>query len=325
MAAKTHVLVTGGAGYIGSTLVRDLLARGCAVRAFDNLTYGDYGIAELKGKPDFEFIVGDIRNTAEIFPAVQGAAAVIHLAGSSGDQSCNLDEDACYATNFIGTEMVVRGCEYYGVPRLAFGSSCSVYGAAGDVVDESSAPNPLTLYARTKLMAEEVVLGSTLRCPTAFRMATVYGISGRSRLDLVLNQLTVKALVDGQMTVFGGGQWRPLVHVKDVSAAYLKWLDADEGLVARQVFNLGSDLQNIRVGDLAQRIQTLYPQVKLDVRVMESDFRDYRVKFSKIRDVLAFEAAHSFDDGIREVKAALDSGYITNYKDPKYTTKGRRL
>lgn len=325
MAAKSLVLVTGGAGYIGSTLVRDLLDRGRAVRVFDNLTYGDYGIEELNGKPDFEFIAGDVRNTAEVFPALQGVAAVIHLAGSSGDQSCNLDEDACYATNFIGTEMVVRGCEYYGVPRLAFGSSCSVYGAAGDLVDESSSPNPLTLYARTKLLAEAVALGSNIRCATAFRMATVYGISGRSRLDLVLNQLTVKALVDGRMTVFGGAQWRPLVHVKDVSSVYLRWLEADEGLVARQVFNLGSDEQNIQIRDLARLIQQTYPHVNLDVRVMQSDFRDYRVGFSKIRDVLGFVAQHSLEDGIREVKLALDSGFISNYKDPKYTTKGRRL
>ncbi|MGH8104378.1 MAG: NAD-dependent epimerase/dehydratase family protein [bacterium] len=325
MATKPRVLVTGGAGYIGSTLVRDLLENGYAVRALDNLTYGDYGIADLKGRADFEFIQGDIRNTSEIFPAVNGVAAVVHLAGSSGDQSCNLDEDACYATNFVGTEMVVRGCEYYGVPRLAFGSSCSVYGAAGDLVDESCAPNPLTLYARTKLLAEGVMLGSSLRCPTAFRMATVYGISGRSRLDLVLNQLTVKALVDGQMTVFGGGQWRPLVHVKDVSGVYVKWLEADEGLVARQVFNVGADEQNIQIRDLAYLIKQIYPEVKLDVRVMQSDFRDYRVGFSKIRDVLGFHPARSLEDGILEVKHALDSGFITNYKDPKYSTRGRKL
>jgi len=319
------ILVTGGAGYIGSTLVRDLLQNGYPVRVIDNFTYTDYGIRDLLGRSDFQVVQGDVRNKKEVFQVAQGVEAVIHLAGASGDESCNADPKACYEVNILGTQHIVEACEAYQVPRLAFSSSCSVYGASVEIVDETTPPKPLTLYARTKLEAEKRVLASQIPCPTVFRIATVFGLSGRSRLDLVLNLLTVKAQMEKRITIFGGDQWRPLIHVKDVSRAFLLWLTASESVCAHQIFNLGSNTLNFSIRDLAEKIHSVIPTASLDFRLLQADMRDYRVNFDKIHHLFQFTPQHSIEEGIQEVREGLLSGLIPDYRDPRYSTIGRKL
>jgi len=325
MNGRPLVLVTGCAGYIGTTLVPLLLKNGFRVRGLDNLAYGDYGMAAFRHHPDFEWMEGDVRDAKACFDAARACSAIIHLAGTSGDQSCNADMPACYQTNYIGTELVVRAAEYHGVDRLCFASSCSVYGAVSEWVDEGSTPLPLTLYARTKLDAESLILNAHLPCPTAFRLSTVFGVSGRTRLDLVLNQMTMNAVTRKSLVVYGGNQWRPILCVHDVARAFLVWLTLPPAQTARQVINIGADEFNVRIIDLAERIARALPEVRVDLRPLEEDFRSYRVSFKKARELLGFQPEHSIEDGIREIVEALTSGYISEPRHPRYSTVGRRL
>jgi nucleoside-diphosphate-sugar epimerase len=319
------VLVTGAAGYLGTTLVPLLLASGFRVRGLDRLVYGDYGMAAFRDHPHFEWLPGDVRDAKACFDAARNCFAVLHLAGTSGDQSCNADMPACYQTNYIGSELMVRAAEYHGVDRFCFSSSCSVYGAVSDWVDESSSPLPLTLYARTKLDAESLILNANLPCATAFRLSTVFGVSGRTRLDLVLNQMSLNALTRKSLVVYGGNQWRPILCVHDVARAFLLALTLPPDHIARQVINIGADEFNVRIMDLAERVAAVLPGVRLDIRPLEEDFRSYRVSFRKARDLMAFHPEHSIEDGIREIADALSSGYISEPRDPRYSTIGRRL
>ncbi|MHA2621134.1 MAG: NAD-dependent epimerase/dehydratase family protein [bacterium JZ-2024 1] len=325
MPQRPRILVTGCAGYIGTTLVPLLLSEGFIVRGVDSLIYGDYGMASFRAHPDFEWMPGDIRDARLCFDAVRDCSAVIHLAGTSGDQACNADMSACYQTNYIGTELLVRASEYGGVDRFCFASSCSVYGAASDWVDESSTPHPLTLYARTKLDAESLVVSANLRCPTAFRLSTVFGISGRTRLDLVLNQMSMNAVTRKTLIVYGGQQWRPILCVHDVARAFLLWLQLPPEQTARQVINIGADHLNVRIAELADRVAAVLPEVTLDLRPLEQDFRSYRVSFRKARDLLGFAPQHSIEDGVREIANAIASGVISEPRHPQYSTIGRRL
>lgn len=320
-----RVLVTGCAGYIGTTLVPVLLAEGYRVRGMDCLIYGNYGMSEFLAHPNFEWLEGDVRDARACFEAARECSAIIHLAGTSGDQACNADMPACYQTNYIGSELMVRAAEYHGVDRFCFASSCSVYGAVSDWVDESSTPLPLTLYARTKLEAESLVLSANLRCGTAFRLSTVFGSSGRTRLDLVLNQMTMNAVTRKALVVYGGEQWRPLMCVHDVARAFLIWLKLPAEQTAKQVINIGADEMNVRIVDLANRVARILPGTRVDIRPLEQDFRSYRVSFRKARDLLGLEPEHSIEDGVREIADALTSGKITDPRHPKYSTIGRRL
>ncbi|MHA2611320.1 MAG: NAD-dependent epimerase/dehydratase family protein [bacterium JZ-2024 1] len=325
MAHLNKILVTGGAGYIGSTLVPFLLQKNLSVRILDNFLYGDYGIASYRNHPLLEVYRGDIRNKEDAQRSCEGCSAVLHLAGTSGDHACNWDEKACVEINYIGTKNMVESAEVAGVSRFIFASSCSVYGAEEEVVSESSPPHPLTLYARTKLDAEKIVLSSFLPCPTVFRLATVFGLSGRMRLDLVLNQLTLKAWKEGKLTVLGGSQWRPLIHVSDVARAFWLCLNADEEKVSRKIFNIGDDRNNIQIRRLAELVHQKIPSAQVQFLLEQSDLRNYRVSFALARSVLGFEAQVSLEQGIEELSAVLAQGAFPDYKDPKYSTLGRFL
>ena len=206
------VLVTGAAGYIGSLLVRHLLRLSYRVRALDSLIYGDAAIREVLGHPQLELIVGDARQHDVAAKAIEGVDAVVHLSALVGDPACAIDSDFTIETNFEAARSIGELAKCAGVPRLIFASSCSVYGASSGTLDESSDLNPVSLYAETKIVAERTLLatGDTGFAPVVLRFATVYGMSPRPRFDLAVNLLTARATTEGQITVFGGDQWRPL-------------------------------------------------------------------------------------------------------------------
>ena len=242
---RQTVLVTGGAGYVGSWLVRKLLDRDYRVRVLDSFLYGGHGLAEIAGHPRLEIIEGDIRHLGSVARAVKGVDGVIALAALVGDAACDLDPEETEAINYESVRLLADACRRQGVPRFVFASSCSVYGANSDLVlNEGSWLNPVSLYARTRIQSEEMLLKHSESLGVVIlRLATVFGLSPRMRFDLIVNTLTMHAIHKGAMQVFGGNQWRPNLHVQDAADAFILGLEAPAEKVEKGVFNVGSNEQ----------------------------------------------------------------------------------
>ncbi|MEP7028808.1 MAG: SDR family oxidoreductase, partial [Candidatus Eisenbacteria bacterium] len=301
-SSRPPVLVTGGAGYIGSVTVARLLERGHRVRVLDNLLFGDDALAAHRSSPDLELLSGDVRDAAAVARACAGIDGILHLAGLVGDPACALDPALTRAVNVDSTITLAEAAKAAGVRRLVFASTCSVYGAAGEAwLDEQSATGPVSLYAESNLESETLfqdrLQGSGVE-PVTLRFATVFGVSPRMRFDLVVNLLTARALREGVLEVHGGEQWRPQVHVDDVASALL--LALDQPRAAGRTYNVGSDALNLRIGELAQAIAARFPAASLTVSETR-DPRSYRVSFARITDELGFRAEHSIDAGVAEI------------------------
>lgn len=316
-----NVLVIGGAGYIGSVLVRRLLERGYKVRVLDRLLYGDESLAELYGRQDFELIQGDFRNVEAVVRAVQGVGSIIHLGAVVGDPACALDEEFTFEVNLAATRMIAEAGKGYGIRRFVFASSCSVYGASDEVVDERSELAPVSLYARTKIESEKLLLSimSDSFSPILLRFATVCGMSYRPRFDLVVNLLAAQAIFDKKITIFGGDQWRPFVHIEDVSMAIIGCLETPLEMVSGQVFNVGSEAGNYRLIEVGDIIKSLVPDTVVSVQGDVDDQRNYRVSFEKIQRVLGFQADKAVEDAVVEIVEAVRSGRVVNYRAPQYS------
>lgn len=313
------VLVVGGAGYIGSTLVRRLLDAGYRVRILDSLIYGDAAIRDIMNHPGLELRVGDCRNIKSVVDAVRGVDSIVHLAAIVGDPACELDHNAAIEINYAATRMLIEVAKGHRIARFIFASSCSVYGATDQVVDESSPTVPLSVYARTKIDSEQAVLEAcddTFH-PTIFRLATVFGNSYRPRFDLVVNLLTGRAYGDGSIVIYNGEQWRPFIHVADVARGIQALLDSPIDIISGQVFNLGDSRLNYTLADVAEKIRNEFPDTQVD-HVDNSDRRNYRVSFDKARKTIGFTCIYDLDYGIRELKDALQRGIIGDYADARY-------
>ena len=313
------VLVIGGAGYIGSVLVRDLLDSQYEVRVLDQLLFSDESIRDLNDHPGFELIRGDFRHVDMVVKAVKGVDAVIHLGAIVGDPACAVDEEITVQTNYAATALVAEVCKGSGVSRMLFASTCSVYGTTEHLVDEKSELNPVSLYATTKIDSEKILL--TARDdyfhPTVLRLGTAYGWSHRPRFDLVVNLLTAKAYFDKKIVIYNGEQWRPFVHIKDISRAFVVMLDAPLSVVSGEIFNVGSYEMTLSLADVGETIRQIVSSVDM-VAETNSDVRNYRVSFDKIHTVLGFTSQVSLLDGIREICEALNVGRVTDYADPVY-------
>jgi lipopolysaccharide/colanic/teichoic acid biosynthesis glycosyltransferase/nucleoside-diphosphate-sugar epimerase len=309
------VLVTGGAGYIGTHLVRKLLARGHRVRLLDTFLYGDEGLRDLQGHPRLEMMEGDIRHLRTMATAVKGVDSVIALAALVGDAACDLDVDETMSTNLEATQLLVDVCQRADVRRIVFASSCSVYGANSHLfLNEGSWLNPVSLYARTRLRSEEILLRHADRLSVAIlRLSTVFGLSYRMRLDLLVNTFTAHAFFDGRIRVMGGQQYRPNVHAQDAAEAFIL-----VSQVRGEVFNVGDNALNHSVLDIARLVQAELPKTKIEITDEFQDRRDYRVSFEKIRHVLAFRPAFTVESGIREMAQAFREGAVTAPKDERY-------
>jgi nucleoside-diphosphate-sugar epimerase len=314
------VLVTGGAGYIGSHLVRKLLQRGYHVRVLDKFLYGEHGVAELRGDPNVELRYGDICNIRDVVQAVNGVRAVVALAALVGDAACDLDPREALTTNFEATRCLLESCREVGVQRLVFASSCSVYGANGnDLLREGSHLNPVSLYARTRIMSEEVLLQE--RGPVEIvilRLSTVCGLSPRMRFDLMVNTITARASVEGRVRVVGASQWRPHIHVQDAAEAFLLAVESPSEVVADEIFNVGAESLNFTVGQVADKVAEQIPGTVIEYFDHIEDRRSYRVAFDRIREKLGFVPGRNVDDAIREVRTVLQTGEVRNYADEVY-------
>ncbi|ODS41288.1 MAG: hypothetical protein A7315_02015 [Candidatus Altiarchaeales archaeon WOR_SM1_79] len=317
------VLVIGGAGYLGSVLSRKLLQKGYKVRVLDNLTYGDDGIRDLYNGDNFEFVKGDMRDISTVVDAIKGMDAVIHLAAIVGDPASALSPQKTIEVNYLATKLVAEVCKYHQINRFISASTCSVYGASftpDTRSDENSPLNPVSLYAEMKIKSEEGLLEMVDGnfAPTILRMATLYGLSPRMRFDLVVNLLTAKAIFDNKITIFGGSQWRPNLHVEDAAEAFIKCLDASIEKVRGEVFNVGSNEQNYRIAQIGEMIHDIIPNAKLET-LEKDDERNYNISFDKISKVLGFGAMRCIKDGVLEIKQVVERGEIKDYKKEKYS------
>ncbi len=316
---RDTVLIVGGAGYIGSILVRRLLEAGYRVRILDNLVYGCGAIRDILKNSNVELMVGDCRHIQSVVSAAKGVDSIVHLAAIVGDPACEQDRQAAQEINFAATRMLIEVAKGQQIERLIFASSCSVYGASEFIMDERSAVNPISLYAKTKVDSEEVLLRAKSESfhPTVLRLATVFGLSCRPRFDLVVNLLAAKAFQEGTITIYNGQQWRPFIHVRDIAEGILTVLNAPLVLVSGQIFNLGDSRMNHTLSEVAEKIRKVFPNTRVE-RIDNTDRRNYRVSFMKIRNQLGYECRWSVEDGILELKWAFEEGKIADYTDVAY-------
>jgi nucleoside-diphosphate-sugar epimerase len=320
---RPSVLVIGGAGYIGSALLSKLLDEGYRVRLLDCFLFGEDPIKSSIGNPNLEIHRGDFRNVDTVVAAMKGVKSVVHLGAIVGDPACAVDEELTIQINLIATRMIAEVAKGNGISRFVFASSCSVYGASDQVLNERSALNPVSLYARCKIASENVLLSlrdSTFE-PVILRFGTVYGLSGRARFDLVVNLLAAKAAVEGVITVYGRDQWRPFLHVHDAASSIIAALNARSESISSTTFNVGADEQNRTLGQIGELIQYMVPGSVLVCSEENGDHRNYRVEFRRIRQELRFEPVWEIERGIQQVLDAIVSGEVTNYQDPKYSNE----
>src|SRR5580700_7699489 len=319
-----HILAAGGSGYIGSVLVPRLLEQGHRVTVLDRLYFGDTLAAPRARFADRLRIVRDDIRTFDT-GLLDSVDAVVDLAGISNDPSCDLEPEVTQSVNVGGTKRLALAARKRGVARYVFSSSCSVYGhGEGLGLVETSPRQPVSLYGRTKAEAEEFLfdLGGSSMDVTCLRLATVFGLSPRMRFDLAVNVMTKNAYVQRRITVDGGGrQWRPFVHVRDAARAFEIALTGDRTKLAGDVFNVGTDTNNIQVLNLAFRVRDAIPGTEIVHAPTDPDLRDYNVSFEKVRRVLDFRTEHTIDDGIREVLGALREGVVDPDERRWYTLK----
>ena len=317
-----RVLLIGGAGYIGSGLLPKLLNYGYRVRLLDAFLYGDDPISQWKNHPGLEIVEADFRRVDIVVRAMRDVKAVVHLGAIVGDPACALDEELTIETNLLATRMIAEVTKGEGIEKFIFASSCSVYGASDSYLDEQSPLHPVSLYARSKLACENVLMGMKNEAfrPIILRFGTIYGLSGRTRFDLVVNLLTAKAMVDGAIAVFGSDQWRPFLHVDDAARAVYCALQAADETVSDTIFNVGSDDQNYTLGDVGRLIKSMVPSSNLEIYDNgDVDRRNYRVNFSRIQKCMGYTPKWKLTDGIEQVIEAIRNGKIKDYKNPIYS------
>ncbi len=314
---KRNILVTGGAGYIGSTLCRELLARDYKVLVLDNLMYGGSGIKPFLNHPNYEFIRGDIRDEGLMEKVLEGIDSVIHLAAIVGDVPCKKNPSLAIAVNLDAAKTCYILAKGKGVKQFIFASTCSNYGISdGSMpVSETGKLNPVSIYAETKVDCESFLKDESKKTgmvTSIFRLASAFGLSARNRFDLLINSLTFEALRDNKIMIFTPSIWRPYIHVLDISYLFIMALKADPALVRGEVFNGGNTCMNYQKFQVVEAIEKILGgniEIKL-IKEIE-DIRTFRVDFSKVERVLGFKAAKSIEDGIFEIAQAIKNGVIT--------------
>ena len=313
-----NVLVTGGAGYIGSVLSRILLEKGYNLTILDRLFFGNDSIKEISNQ--ITLIKDDIRFFNP--HTLDGIDAIIDLAALSNDPCGELEPEKTLEINYKGRVRVAKLAKKNGIKKYVLASTCSVYGFQEEIITERSKLNPLTTYAKASMMAEKEILSlaDNSFSPTVLRQATVYGFSCRMRFDLAINGMVLGFYKNGKIPIMRDGkQWRPFIDVSDTSNAFIKVLEAEDDLVNGQIFNAGSDDQNIQIFDLAKLVAE---SIDLPFNFSwygDPDSRSYRVSFSKIKQILNYRPNCSIRTGARKVFDALIEGEL-NPDDPRTIT-----
>jgi len=314
-----NIVVTGGAGYLGSTLVKILLRNGYHVCVFDNLLHGGESLLGFWDEWGFDFIRGDILDEDKVSYAIRQCDAVVHLASIVGDPACSRVENS-HEINVEGSKNVIRACKKSKVGRLIFASTCSNYGNSGfekNVVDESSPVKPISSYARDKVEIEKLVLSSGVPS-TVLRFSTLFGPSARMRFDLTVNEFVRDAFLKKSLEVFSPTSKRPYVHVFDAARAIVEILTSDCRHVCGEIFNVGKTTQNYSKYIIVAEIQKAIDNVDVTYTNKEDDGRNYFVDFSKLNKVIGFLATRDLNVGILEVLQILRAGVISEPYAEKY-------
>jgi nucleoside-diphosphate-sugar epimerase len=306
---QRKLVITGGAGYIGSVLTREALSRGYEVHVVDRFFFGDQGLDKLGAilhKEDTRTMPADI---------LDGTYAVLDLAAISNDPAGDLNPTTTMDINFRARRRLQELCLQKGVERYVLASSCSVYGFQDGIVNEDSEVNPLTVYAEANIKAEQSAfsLRNEGTVFTALRQATVFGLSPRMRFDLVVNAMALNVSRGLDLRILRDGeQWRPMIHVRDTSNAFLDAINQPHKSVDGQVFNTGADSQNHKILDLATRVSSaLGSELKLEW-YGDPDHRSYKVSFQKIQTQLGFKTEWDVERGAKEIALALRAGEVTD-------------
>ena len=317
------ILVTGGAGYIGSVVVRQLLTKGYFVRVIDSLKWGGDALYDVMQHASFDFLKGDVRNQDDIDKAVDGMDGIIHLAAIVGDPACKKFSDEAKATNWDASVKIFETAEKAGVKRFVFASTCSNYGKMANsegYVKEDSPLNPVSLYAELKVKFEDYILNKrkdSRICATSLRYSTVYGFSPRIRFDLTVNEFTRNMVLDRFQEIWGEQFWRPYCHVDDLSNAAILVLESPEEKVRTNVFGVGDTNENYQKGMIIREIQK-HVEGEVKYVAKDEDPRDYRVDFTKIKEELGFKITKTVPDGINEIKRVIESGIIADPYGQKF-------
>ncbi len=321
---ERKILVTGAAGYIGSVLCRQLLARGFSVRAFDSLKWGGEALYDLVPHEAFEFLRADVRDASAVDRALEGIWGVVHLAAIVGDPACAKYSEEALAVNRDATRALFDRCEQRGIARFVFASTCSNYGKMADAdafVDEESDLRPVSLYAELKVEFEDYLLNSCKgyeMCSTSLRFSTVYGFSPRIRFDLTVNEFTRNLSLGLEQEIWGAQFWRPYSHVEDLARSVVLVLESPEEKVRAEVFNVGDTSENYRKGMIVEEILKVLPDSRIKYVEKAEDPRDYRVNFDKIARELGFRISKRVPEGIREIHKLMCSGILTDPFSSKF-------
>jgi len=324
-----HVLITGGAGYIGSLLASELLRANLRVTVLDNLLFGGESVVPFLHHPNFHFVKGDVTQPRVVKDSVRGEwpkpDAVVHLAAIVGFPACQaVGRQVAWQYNVDATKQVFEQACDLKTERFVFASTYSNYGLMTDAkpVTEDSPLNPQSLYAETKVAAEEYLLGqaSAQAAPLLFRFATLYGISPRTRFDLIVNQFVLDAYTKRHLLIYQRGYSRSFVHVRDVVRGILIGLEAPLPKVRGKVYNLGTQTGNYTKDQIVNLVLKRMPETVVEYKDLTfgGDMRDITVSFARIQRELGFETTLDVEDGIRDLLFALKTGLIRDPLDARY-------
>ena len=324
-----HVLITGGAGYIGSLLTGELLRQGYFVTVADELFFGGDSLIAYFSHPNFHFVKMDVWEPRAVRSAVKKdwpiPQAVVHLAGIVGFPACQaVGRQVAWRYNVEAVQRVFEQSQSLGVDRFVFASSYSNYGISGDgePVTEESPLNPQSLYAETKIAAERFLLTQAEEscAPLIFRFATLFGMSPRTRFDLIVNQFVLEAFTKRELLIYQRGYSRSFVHVRDTVRGIILGLQASDDKVRGEVFNLGGLKGNHTKDEVVTLILKRLPETKVQYKDLSfgGDMRDITVSFEKVKNELGFETQLGVDDGVREILHALQTGLIQDPTDQRY-------
>lgn len=324
-----HVLITGGAGYIGSLLASELLRASYRVTVLDSLLFGGESLISFLHHPNFHFVKADVTEPRAVKDSLrdgwQKPDAIIHLAAIVGFPACQaVGRQVAWRYNVEATKSVFGQAVDMGVDRFVFASTYSNYGFSpeGKPVTEESPLNPQSLYAETKIAAEEFLMTQrdATCAPLIFRFATLYGLSPRTRFDLIVNQFVLEAFTKRELIIYQRGYSRSFVHIRDVARGVLMGLEAERAKICGEIFNLGTDDGNYSKDDIVRLVLKRMPETVVSYKDLTfgGDMRDISVSFAKIKSILGFETKLDVDDGIRELWFALRTGLIRNPSDERY-------
>jgi nucleoside-diphosphate-sugar epimerase len=313
------ILVTGAAGYFGSQLVSRLLTKGYKVRAFDQMYYGGESLLFAINNNNLEIVKGDIRNKEQVNQAMKSVDCVVHLAGIVGESACNVDKTLSWSINCDGAKIVVDAANANKLQKIIFTSTCSNYGVSkpNELVDENSELNPLSDYAKAKIVVEEYLF-STCKIPfTILRFGTLCGVSSSMRFDLLINEMSRAAALGDEIEIYTPQAWRPYLHISDAASSIEKIIASDSKLVDKNIFNVVG--QNLKKADLVDVVLKHYPNAKVKITDKVPDLRDYRVSGDKFNKIFGALQEDSIEKAFLEVANAVEKGYFFDPKSPTHS------